>query len=336
MSSVELQATTRLPRIRERPPRAGVGRALDVASSPGARRLISSAFAIFSVVTVLFFVSRVISDPARRMLDIGASQEQRDELTASLGLDEPLLTQYRQFLSNMVRLDFGDSLWQQRPAMSIVLEQLGSSLVLVALATLFSVVIYVPLGVWAALNAGRPLDKVLTTISLSGVSLPQFWLGQILILLFAVKLGWLPSFGAGSVQQLILPVATLTIVAGGRLLHVTRSVMIEQLGSNYVRTARSKGFEMRYVVRRHVLRNIAIPVITVVAWDFADILAGNVIMVETVFGRPGIGSTLIDAIDKQDVVLIDATVFVIAIIVVTTNALADVLYAKADPRLWDR
>lgn len=301
-----------------------------------ARRILSSLFAIFVVVTVLFFVSRVISNPARRMLDIGASQEQQDQLTASLGLDRPLFAQYREFVSNMVRLDFGDSLWQRRPALGIVMEQLPSSLVLVSLATLFSVLIFVPLGMWAGLNAGRTTDKVLSTVSLAGVSVPQFWLGQILILIFAVNLGWLPSFGAGSIAQLVLPVATLTVMAGGRLLHVTRSVMVDQLGSNYVRTARSKGFDTRYVVRKHILRNITIPIVTVVAWDFAYILAGNVILVETVFGRPGIGATLLDAIDKQDVVLIDATVFVIAVIVVTTNAFADILYTKADPRVWDR
>lgn len=336
MSSTEVLTAARVPRVRENPPRTGARRALDLAAKPVTRRILTSLFAIYTVVTVLFFVSRVVSNPARRMLDLGASQEQQDQLTASLGLDRPLLTQYRHFVSSMVRLDFGDSLWQRRPALSIVTEQLPSSLLLVSLATLFSVLIFVPLGMYAALKAGRVPDKVLSTASLAGVSVPQFWLGQVLILIFAVKLGWLPSFGSGSVSQLVLPVATLTIMAGGRLLHLTRSVMVEQLGANYVRTARSKGFDTKYVVRRHILRNVTIPIVTVVAWDFAYILAGNVILVETVFGRPGIGATLLDAIEDQDVVLIDATVFIIAIIVVTTNALADILYAKADPRVWDR
>ena len=297
-----------------------------------ARPFVSGAGAVFVVVTALFFVSRVMSDPARRMLDVGAPEERRLELTAAFGLDRPLWVQYREFLGHLVRLDFADSLWQGRPSLDIVLEQLPSSLGLVALSTLVSVVVFVPLGMVAALHAGRPLDSLISTASLGGVSLPQFWLGQMLILVFAVRLGWLPTFGTGSVKHLVLPVATMAIVGGGRLVQLTRSVMLEQLNASYVRTARAKGFSTAYVLRRHVARNIAVPIITLAAWDLADGLAGNVILVEAVFGRSGLGATLLDAIERQDVVLIEACVFVIAVIVVVTNAIADALYRRADPR----
>jgi len=297
-----------------------------------ARPFVSGAAAVYLVVTALFFVSRVMSDPARRMLEVGAPEERRLQLTEAFGLDRPLWTQYREFLGNMVRLRFADSLWQGRPSLDIVLEQLPSSLGLVALSTLVSVVVFVPLGMVAALHAGRPLDSLISTASLGGVSLPQFWLGQMLILVFAVRLGWLPSFGSGSLAQLVLPVTTMAIVSGGRLVQLTCSVMLEQLNASYVRTARSKGFGTAYILRRHVARNIAVPIITLAAWDLADGLAGNVILVESVFGRPGLGVTLLDAIERQDVVLIEACVFVIAVIVVVTNAIADALYRRADPR----
>lgn len=297
------------------------------------RRVVTAGSAVFLVVTVLFFVSRVISDPARRMLEVGATEERRQQLTAAFGLDKPLLEQYWEFLGHLVRLDFADSLWQKRPALDIVMEALPSSLTLVALSTLVSVLVFVPLGVVAALHAGRPLDTLITTLSLGGISIPQFWLGQMLILVFAVQLGWLPSFGTGSPKHLILPVLTMAVMGGGRLAQLTRSVMIEQLNASYVRTARAKGFSTAYVVRRHILRNVSVPILTLAAWDFADGLAGNVILVESVFGRPGLGTTLVSSIQRQDLVLIEACVFVIAVIVVVTNAVADALYRLVDPRM---
>jgi peptide/nickel transport system permease protein len=296
------------------------------------KRLLAGALVVFLVTTTLFFVSRVISDPARRMLDIGAPKKQLDALTEAFGLDRPLSLQYREFMTNAIRLDFGDSLSQRRPALDIVMERLPASLLLVSMSTLLSLVLFVPLGFVATIHAGRPVDKLVSTISLGGVSIPPFWLGQILILVFAVKFGWLPSFGSGSAKQMVLPVTTLAFVSGGRLLHLTRSVMVEQVGADYVRTARAKGLTTAYIVRKHVLRNVFIPILTVAAWDFADGLAGNVIIVEAVFGRPGLGTLLLDAINRQDIVLVEAAVFVITIIVVVTNSVADTLYRLVDPR----
>jgi peptide/nickel transport system permease protein len=266
------------------------------------------------------------------MLDIGAPKEQLDALTEAFGLDRPLSVQYREFMTDAIRLDFGDSLSQRRPALDIVMERLPASLLLVSMSTLLSLLVFVPLGFVAAIHAGRPIDKLVSAISLGGVSIPPFWLGQILIIVFAVRLMWLPSFGSGSAKQLVLPVTTLAFVSGGRLLHLTRSVMVGQLGADYVRTARAKGFSTAYIVWKHVLRNVFMPILTVAAWDFADGLAGNVIIVEAVFGRPGLGTLLLDSINCQDIVLVEAAVFVITIIVVLTNSAADTLYRLVDPR----
>lgn len=305
--------------------------------STGARtilqRVVGGALVVLLVTTILFFVSRVISDPARRMLEMGATEDRRAAVTADLGLDRPLLDQYSEFVARMARLDLGESLWQHRPALGIVLEQLPASLALVAVSTVVSVVVFVPLGVLAALHAGRRLDRVVSAVSLAGLSTPQFWFGQMLILVFAVQLGWLPSFGTGSPAHMALPVATLAVVSGGRLLHVTRAAVVEQLGADYVRTAKAKGFGSGHIVRHHVLRNTLVPVLTIAAWDVADSLAGNVVIVEAVFARPGIGTTLLDAINRQDLVLVEAAVFSIAIVVVTTHHVADALARRVDPRI---
>lgn len=297
------------------------------------RRAVRGAVVISGVTVVVFVVTRVISDPAKRILPYEASQEQYEALRDSLGYNRGLLTQFWEFLHHVVLFDFGDSLWQRQPAIELVMERVPRSLVLVLLSLGIAMLLAVPLGIVASLRPGSKADQGAVVTSLLGLSIPQFWLGLLLIYVFAVQLGWFPTSGQGSIKQMVLPAFALALPAAGRITQMTRSAMIDELSQAYVTTATAKGMPQGYIIRRHVLRNASVPVVTLTGWELVRALAGYTIIVETVFAWPGVGYLAIQAVDRQDLPLIQAVVFLVAVVVVLVNFLMDVLYLRIDPRI---
>lgn len=298
-----------------------------------ARRIIHGVIVVLLVLTAVFLVTRVVVDPAVTMLPQEATAEQREEFRESLGLNDSLLGQAGAFAADVGRLDFGESLWRSAPALDVAVSFLPATIELIAAAIILSVLVFIPLGLLASIRPGSWLDKALVTSSFFGVSMPQFWLGAMLILLFGVHLGWLPTSGRGALQHLILPAVTLSVMTGGRLAEVTRSAAIEQFNLPYVRTARAKGFRLPYITLRHVLRNASVPIVTMGFWEVIRLFAGASIVVEIVFAWPGIGRLAVQAVRTNDIVLIQAIVFVVALIIVTINVLVDILYKLIDPRV---
>lgn len=298
------------------------------------RRIAQGAVVIVGVSVIVFFVTRVIGDPVRQMLPLEATPEEYTNLRHHLGFDRPLPVQFVEFAKNLAVLDFGESLWQRGvPARDLVLQRLPASFVLIALGMSLAVLIAIPLGSIAALRPGTWLDRLTVTTSLLGLSLPQFWLGLLLVLLFSVTLGWLPSSGRGGIDHAILPALTLALPAAGRLTQIVRSSMIDELGRQYVVTAQAKGMGYPYILARHALRNAFLPVLTLTSWETIRALAGYAVVVETVFAWPGIGWLTMQAIEHQDVVLLQATVFTAAVLVVLINLITDFLYTRLDPRV---
>jgi peptide/nickel transport system permease protein len=296
-------------------------------------RLWHGLIVVVGVTVAVFVVTRLISDPVNVMLPLEASAEERAAFAAKLGLDQPIWAQFLDYLRQLARLDLGTSLWQNRPALTIVMEHLPITLLLVVTSIVIAVVAAIPLGVVAARRPGGWVDRVTVVLSLVALSVPQFWLGLLLILLFAVTLGLLPSGGAGSAAHLVLPAVTLAIPTMTRLVMVTRSQMIDELNTQYVRTLEAKGLSTWRIVAVHGLRNAAVPVLTLASWEFIRIFSGYTVVVETVFAWPGLGRLALQAIQRQDLVLVQAVVLVIAVIVVAFNMAVDVAYKAIDPRI---
>jgi peptide/nickel transport system permease protein len=296
-------------------------------------RLWHGLIVVVGVTVAVFVVTRLISDPVNVMLPLEASAEERAAFAAKLGLDQPIWAQFLDYLRQLARLDLGTSLWQNRPALTIVMEHLPITLLLVVTSIVIAVVAAIPLGVVAARRPGGWIDRVTVVLSLVALSVPQFWLGLLLILLFAVTLGLLPSGGAGSAAHLVLPAVTLAIPTMTRLVMVTRSQMIDELNTQYVRTLEAKGLSTWRIVAVHGLRNAAVPVLTLASWEFIRIFSGYTVVVETVFAWPGLGRLALQAIQRQDLVLVQAVVLVIAVIVVAFNMAVDVAYKAIDPRI---
>jgi peptide/nickel transport system permease protein len=297
-----------------------------------ARRLIQSFFVIMGVVILVFILARLAGDPAVLYLPLLAPEELREAFREEHGLNQPIMVQLGQFLWDVARLDFGESMWQHRPAMPVVLSRLPLTLKLAAATVAIGMSIAFVLGILAALRPLSIFDRVVSAVSLVGMTVPSFWLGLVLIMIFAVRLDLVPTSGTGGVKYLILPVITLTWPMLGRMSQVVRSSVLEQLSSPYIVTARAKGLRERVVLLRHVARNALIPVITVAGLAFIGIANGAVI-VETVFGWPGIGKLMIDAIERRDFAVIQAVVFVVAVVVVVLNLFLDLCYAAIDPRI---
>jgi peptide/nickel transport system permease protein len=288
---------------------------------------------VFLVVVIVFLATRTIGDPVDFLLPTEATQEQRDALTRQLGYDRPLAVQFVSYLNDVVHFEFGDSLHQRRPTAEIVRETLPATLQLVAISMTLAVLIAVPMGVLAALKPASGLDRLTTTTSLLGLSIPQFWLGILLILVFAVQLQWLPSANAGGLDHLVLPALTLALPTAGRLTMMVRSSMIDELNRQYVKTAKAKGMPLFKVVGSHALSNAAIPLITLVGWELIRALAGYTIVVERVFEWPGLGKAAFSAIQNRDIPVLQTVVLVVAVMVVAVNITIDLLYRVADPRI---
>jgi peptide/nickel transport system permease protein len=297
------------------------------------RRLFFSIFVLWGAVTIIFVVLRLVpGDPAYIMLGPDADQAQVDALRAQLGLDHSLAQQYATYLTNVVHLDFGQSFRLSTDSMTLVMQRVPATIQLASTALLLSLLIGLPLGVIAALKANTWIDRTISVFSLLGQSTPSFWLGIVMILVFARNLQVLPSSGSGTWAHLVLPTVTLALPFLAILVRLTRSGLLEVVHEGYVQTARAKGLAEGGVILVHALRNALIPIVTVVGLQFGALLGGTVI-VETVFAWPGVGRLLIDSISKRDYGVVQAAILLVAAIFVLINLLVDLLYGFLDPRV---
>lgn len=298
-----------------------------------ARRLLALIPVLLGVVTLVFLLLHLIpGDPVDLMLGEQALPGDQQALRHALGLDRPLGEQYANYLWGLVRGDLGNSVHSKRPVLDTLLERLPASFELMVAAMAVAVALALPLGILAALRPGTWIDAGAMGVAFLGVSIPNFWLGPLLILLFAVELSWFPIDGRGSLAHLVLPAITLGTAMAAMLSRMVRTALLEALGQDFVRTARAKGLSASRVVLVHALPNAAIPVVTVVALEVGSLLSGAVIT-EAIFDWPGIGSLLLDAIHGRDYPLVQGCVLLVATIYVLTNLLADLAYAWLDPRV---
>jgi peptide/nickel transport system permease protein len=296
------------------------------------RRLFTAAIVIFGVVTMIFVLARLLGDPVTLMIQPGMTEADITALRVELGLDRPLPEQFVSFVANALRGDFGVSPWQGQPALALVLDRLPATLLLTAAAVVFALVVALAVGTLSAMYRGSVVDRAAMTLVLLGQSVPNFWLGLMLVLVFATQLNWLPTAGNTTWAHLILPTITLGFFSLARLTRLVRSELLTVLGQDYIRTARAKGLPQHLIFRRHALRNIAVPVVTVLAVDFG-LLMGGAVVTETIFAWPGVGRLMIQAIGQRDFPVLQAGVFVIALLVVLANLIADLAYAWFDPRV---
>lgn len=295
-------------------------------------RLVRGLISLWLVVTVVFFGLRLSGDPVTLMLGEDARPEAVEALREKLGLNDPLPVQYARYAQTISRGDFGDSLRERRPATVVVFERIPATVQLAAASLSVTLVIGVTIGVVAALKRNSPIDRSVMALSFFGQAAPAFFVGIILILILSLWLGLLPSSGRGSWQHLVMPVVTLSAHSIAVLARLTRSSVLEVLHDDYVRTARSKGLRYHQVVTHHVLRNAAIPVITLIGLLVGGAVAGAVI-VETVFAWPGMGRLAANAVFRRDYPVIQLIVLIIATTVVFANFLVDILYGVLDPRI---
>lgn len=281
---------------------------------------------------VIFVLVYVAGDPVSMMLPESATAADREVLREALGLNEPFLVQYFQFLANLIRGDFGSSLQYQQPAMSLVLNRLWATLSLSLASMGIALFISLPLGIYAALRRNTWIDGLISGFSILGKAMPNFWIGIMLILFLAVRIPILPVSGASTPQHYVLPAFTLGIALSAEMTRLTRASILEVIEQEYVQTARSKGQTELIVILKHVFLNALIPVVTMISLQFPQLI-GGAIVVETVFSWPGIGRLLLSSINTSDMMVIQAIVFVIAIITISMNLLADILYRILDPRI---
>jgi len=296
------------------------------------RRFFQSLLALLAISMLIFIMSRLTGDPVTLMLPDDASREDIAQLRHALGLDQALPVQYWVFISKAVQGDFGRYIKGQMPVLDMLKDRLPNSLKLGAVALCIAVLLAFPLGVIAAVRKGTALDTIANIVAVLGQSLPQFWVGIVLIQIFAVHLRWLPVAGVGSVWHYVLPAFTLGwfVVAG--MMRLLRSSMLDVMGSEFVKLARIKGIPESTVIWKHALRNAMIPVLTFGA-IYLTILVTGAILVETVFAWPGIGQLIYQGIVFRDFPVVQAVVLLTAGIVITVNLLVDILYAYVDPRI---
>jgi ABC-type dipeptide/oligopeptide/nickel transport system permease component len=297
-----------------------------------AERALQAAVVLVGIATVVFFILRLTGDPVLLMVMPGATTEQLAQLRHAFGFDRPLLVQYLEFLGRALHGDFGLSIRHQEPALGLVLERVPATLQLASASLALAVTVALLAGVLAAVGRGTWLDALVTSGALLGQSIPSFWLGIMLIMVFSVWLRWLPSFGLGTTAHLVLPAITLSAFSLARLTRLVRSGMLDVLGQDYIRTARAKGLRERLVVSKHALRNVLLPVVTLVGLD-AGFLLGGAIIVETIFAWPGMGQLALQAVYNRDFPLVQANVVFMASLFVGINLVVDLIYTVVDPKI---
>lgn len=301
------------------------------------RRFAALVVLLVGISVLVFTMVRLIpGDPAMAILgQASADPASISRLRQQLGLDQPVTTQYFTWLTGVLSGDFGYSYTQQRSVSSLLSTNLLPTLYLTLAALLLTIVLGLVLGVWAALKQGSAIDTVVMAAALTTMSMPSFWVGTMLLIVFAVGLGWFDVVGGSGLSGLTLPALTLALGGVGFLARFVRSSVLDTSKQKFVTTARAKGLTWRRVVASHIVRNALLPVLTVVGLQLGNLLAGTVI-VETVFSRPGIGRLLIDAIQQKDYPTIQAVVLLIAVVYATVNTLVDLLYPLLDPRVVAR
>ena len=297
------------------------------------RRLLLTIPVLLGVATLVFSLIHFIpGDPAQAMLGEGAAPEDVAQLRARLGLDRPLLVQYGAFLQGLVRGDLGVSLRNDQPVLQQILERMPATAELALASMAVAVLIAIPLGIIAAVWRGTAVDHGAMTLSLVGISVPNFWLGPLLAIVFAVELGWLPVGGRGTVAHLVLPAVTLGAALAAILARMTRASLLEELREPYVLAARAKGVSRSRAILHHAFRNSLIPIVTILGLQFGVVLTGAVIT-ETIFAWPGIGRLLIQSISFRDYPTVQGCVLLIAVTYVGVNLITDLTYGFLDPRI---
>ena len=295
-------------------------------------RLLQTVLSMLVVVSIVFVLTRLSGNPIYLLLDVNASAQDQEILTRHLGLDQPLPVQYGRYVTNIAVGDFGNSIITRRPVLEHIWERLPATVELGVVAMFLSVLIGVPLGMYSAVRRGGTLDTGARVFAVLGQSMPTFWLGLMLILLFGVVLGVLPAGGRGGWLHLILPAFTLGYFTSAAILRLTRSAMLEVLGSDYIKFARLKGLPEQVVLWKHGLRNALLPVVTFAVLLFVQFLGGAVVT-ETVFAWPGLGRLILESITTRDYPIVQAGVLVLSALYLTGNLLVDLLYSYLNPRI---
>jgi peptide/nickel transport system permease protein len=297
------------------------------------RRVLLAIPVLLGVATLVFSLIHLVpGDPAQAMLGDGASPNDIAELRTNLGLDQPLLAQYVTFMRHAVTGDLGRSFRTGQPVTTMIAERVPATAELAIAAMLVAIVIAIPLGVIAAVFRGTAIDYGAMTFALAGVSIPNFWLGPLLAIVFAVELGWLPVSGRGTLAHLVLPAISLGLALAAILARMTRASLLDELGELYVRAARARGVSNAASITAHALRNSMIPLLTIIALQFGAVLTGAVIT-ETIFAWPGIGRLLIQSIGFRDYPMVQGCILLIAVTYVAVNLLTDLMYGVLDPRI---
>lgn len=309
------------------------------------KRVINSLILLVVVMSMVFFANRQIGDPARMVLGNGASQEAVMALRTQMGLEDPMPQQYGRFLLGLATGDLGqtfrfgmsNSMGQggetnAMKTLPIAMERLPATLFLAGATIIFSILMALPMGIYAAVRPRTIADRFISILSLAGVSIVEYWFALILVLVFAVQLAWLPTSGYGSFAHVILPALALSLRPIGRITQIARSSILDEMAKPYIIAARGRGIPMQRVAVFHALKNAAIPIVTTIGDETINVVTG-VIIIETIFGWPGIGALTVDALSIRDVPLVEATVFLLVLMVLSINLLVDLTYAFLNPRL---
>ena len=296
------------------------------------RRLLQSLIVVLGVSFVVFFILHLTGDPALVLLPPDASPEDVRRFREAMGFNDPFLVQYGRFLGGALRGDFGQSIRHGESAFHLVAERMPATFELAGAALLIALALAIPAGIISAVRRNTAVDYVSTVVALLGQSMPTFWLGIMLILLFSVQFHLLPSSGRGTLEHLVLPAVTLGLFTTARITRLTRSGMLEVLSQDYIRTARAKGVSDPPVVWKHALKNAAIPIVTIVGIELGTLLGGAVIT-ETIFAWPGVGRLSVQAIANRDYPVVQAAVFVLATTFIIVNLAVDIIYTYLDPRI---
>ena len=296
------------------------------------KRLIQTVFVLFVISTFVFLLLRAVGDPARLMVSPESTLESIDDLRRKLGLDRPLIEQYGSYMYGIIRGDFGNSYTYDRPALELIKMHIGPTLQLTLVSLLISVPMGLILGCISAIKRYSIFDNVATVLAVFSRAIPSFWLGIMMILVFSIRLKLLPPSGYGSPRQILMPALALGTSMAAVVARLTRSSMLEVLGSDFIRTARGKGLKEKIVIIRHALHNALIPVVTIVGLQMGNMLGGSII-IETIFAWPGIGNLLVESINEFDFPVIQAAVFIIAVFFVIINLITDFTYVLIDRRI---
>ncbi len=295
-------------------------------------KLGQSVLLLFGVLLLVFLMVRVTGDPARLMMPRGAPPEHVEAFREEMGYNRPVLVQFWDFFTGAIVGDFGNSLHFKTPALKLVLDRLPATLHLAFVALIFALVIAIPLGLIGGFNPGSMADNIGRTLALAGQSVPNFWLALIFILFFAVRMGWFPSFGRDQWHSVVLPAIVLGLPVMGQIVRLTRSAVLEIRGEDFIRTAHSKGLEPRTIYTKHVFRNVAIPLVSVIGVQFGYMLGGS-IYIEAIFSWPGMGQLIEQSIGWRDFPLIQTIAVFTSLVVLALNLLTDMTYAIIDPRI---